>query len=207
MRIIFAPLAALVGIAVIAAAIAYLLWDLDWRWRPHTVTKNQGAIATALAQAGWVSPHLAGPKVYVITAGDCGACAALTAKVLPGLQAKEVDTRVIVVAPADENGRPKSTAQARALVAELWANRNWKLYQQWASGPPPPAPAADGDAARTAIVEASRALVATLTAQLGASGVRFAYPTLIWWTKDGRMRACACTSPKSFRFVDAELGG
>ena len=34
----------------------------------------------------------------------------------------------------------------------------------------------------------------------------FAYPTLVWWTKDGHMRACACTSPDSWRFVEKELG-
>ena len=53
----------LVGVLAVVGGIVFLMWDLDWRWRPHTVTKNQAEIAKALDQAGWVSPHLTGPKV------------------------------------------------------------------------------------------------------------------------------------------------
>jgi hypothetical protein len=65
---------------------------------------------------------------------------------------------------------------------------------------------ADGDSGRTAVVQASRALVANLAPLLKDNGVQFAFPTLVWWTKDGRMRACACVDPRSYRFVEKELG-
>ncbi len=61
----------LVGILAVAGAVVFLMWDLDWRWRPHTITKHQAEIAQALDQSGWVSPHLTGPKLYVIVYRDC----------------------------------------------------------------------------------------------------------------------------------------
>ena len=71
---------------------------------------------------------------------------------------------------------------------------------------PPAAPPADGDAARTAVIGASRQLVATLTPLLKENGVNLAYPTLVWWTKTGEMHACACTDPHTFRPMEKELG-
>jgi hypothetical protein len=200
----------LVAIAAVVSAGVYLAWDLDWRWRPHTVTRRQDAIARALDQSGWVSPHLTGPKLYMIGYRTCTACAAFEQAAFGKLQAADVDTRVIVVARADLNGQPQSTPAERATVAELWTNRSWKLYQQWSLTPPsawraPGLPAADGDAARTAVIEVGRQLAASLKPDLAANGVRFDYPTLVWWTRDGRMRACACIDPRSYRFVEAEL--
>ena len=123
------------------------------------------------------------------------------------------------LAACAEPDRGASTPQDRALTAELWTNRSWKLFQQMeppvagvpTSNPPammrPPAiPPADGDAARSAVIEVGRQLATTLTGQLRDNGVDFDYPTLIWWTKDGKMRACACTSPQSLGFVEKELG-
>lgn len=208
-RVIFALM--LIAVAAVVGAAAYLMWDLDWRWRPHTVTKHQSEIAQALDQSGWVSPHLTGPKLYVVVYRDCAACVGLEQGLLPKLQAADVDTRLVVVARPDVNGQVRSTPAERATVAELWTNRSWKLFQQWslaapgawtAAGIPP----ADGDAARTAVIEVGRTLAANLSSELGDNGVRFAYPTLVWWTKDGRMRACACQSPRSWGFVEKELG-
>jgi hypothetical protein len=202
---------ALIGILAVAGAVVFLMWDLDWRWRPHTIAKHQTEIAQALDQSGWVSPHLTGPKLYVIAYQACAACTQFEQTEFPKLQAADVDTRVIMIARPDLNGQALSTPAERATVAELWTNRSWKLFQQWslvgahpwaATGIAP----ADGDAARSAVVEAGRALVASVTPLLRANGVSFAYPTLVWWTKDGHMRACACTSPNSWRFVEKELG-
>ena len=200
----------LVGVAVAAGAIVFTVWDLDLRWRPHTITRRQAEIAQALDQSGWVSPHLTGPKLYVIAYRGCADCARLQAQLFPKLQAASVDTRVIMIARADLNGLAQSTPAERATAAELWTNRSWKLFQQWSAAPAetwaaPGVPAADGDAARTAVVYAGRQLVVALTPWLKDNGVTFAYPTLIWWTKDGRMRACACTSAPTYRFVEAEL--
>ena len=208
----------LAAIVVVAGAVVYLMWDLDWRWRPHTVAKKQAEIAQALEQSGWVSPHLTGPKVYVILYQGCEPCSAQLPAAIPKLQAADVDTRMIVIARADQNGQALSTPQDRALTAELWTNRSWKLFQQMfpaiAGAPtappaqvrPPVIPPADGDAARSAVIEVGRQLTTNLTDQLKGNGVTFDYPTLIWWTKDGKMRACACTSPTSLGFVEKELG-
>ena len=198
------------AVIVVAGAAVYLMWDLDWRFRPHTITKRQAEIAQALEQAGWVSPHLTGPKLYVVLNTGCQACGPLAATV-PKLQAADVDTRMVLIAPADRNGQALSTAQDRALVAELWTNRSWKLFQQWSLANPssawtaPGVPPADGDAARTAVVGAGGALVAALTPELKDNGLAFAYPTVVWWTKDGKMRACVCADPRSYRFVEKDL--
>ncbi len=202
---------ALIGVLVVAGAIVFLMWDLDWRWQPHTIAKNQTEIASALEQAGWVSPHLTGPKLYVIAYRNCPACTQFEQAEFPKLQAAEVDYRVIMVARADVNGQTLSSPTERATVAELWINRSWKLFQQWSLATPqtwtaPGVPPSDNDGARLAVVEAGQTLVANLAPLLKANGVDFAYPTLVWWTKDGHMRACACTSPDSWRFVEKELG-
>jgi hypothetical protein len=208
----FLPLwLSLAGVLVVAGAIVFLMWDLDWRWRPSTITRNQAEIGAALDQSGWVSPHLQGPKLYVIAFRACDACTQFEQAEFPKLQAREVDTRVIMIARANANGQALSTPAERATVAELWTNRSWKLYQQWSLASPqtwtaPAIAPADGDAARTAVVQAGRALVSNLTPQLRANGVRFAYPLVVWWTKDGHMHACACTSPQSWRFVEKDLG-
>lgn len=208
----------LVGVLVVAGAIVFLMWDLDWRWRPHTVSSHQTEVAQALEQSGWVSPHLTGPKVYVIVYPGCDACSSLLAPAIPKLQAADVDTRMVVIARPDRNGQPLSTAQDRALTAELWTNRSWKLFQQTqpamagvttpppAAAKPPAPPPADGDAARSAVIEVGRQLATTLASDLKSAGIAFSYPTLIWWTKDGKMRACACTSAQSYRYVEKELG-
>ena len=208
----------LAAIAVVAGAVVYLMWDLDWRWRPHTITKHQAEIAQALDQSGWVSPHLTGPKVYVVLYQGCEPCQAQLPTAIPKLQAADVDTRMIVIARADKNGQALSTPQDRALTAELWTNRSWRLFQQTfpavsaapaspnARVAPPVIPPADGDAARSAVIEVGRQLTTTLASQLRDNGVDLDYPTLIWWTKDGKMRACACTSPQSLGFAEKELG-
>src|SRR6202789_1230483 len=157
----------MVGILAVAGAGVFLMWDLDWRWRPHTVTKDQTEIAQALDGAGWVSPHLTGPKLYMVSFRSCADCIRFVETEFPKLQAAGVDTRVIEIARADSNGQPHSTPAERATVAELWLNRSWKLFQQWSAPTPtawtaPGIAPADGDAARTAVVEAGRVLVTTL---------------------------------------------
>jgi hypothetical protein len=201
----------LVAILVVAGAVVFLLWDLDWRWRPATITKHQAEIAKALDQSGWVSPHLTGPKLYVIAYRTCDACNQFETAAFPKLQALEVDTRVIMVARPDVNGQALSTPAERATVAELWTNRSWKLFQQWSLANPqtwaaPNVPPADGDAARTAVVQAGHGLMASLEPLLKDNGVKAGYPILIWWTKDNHMRGCACTSPQSWGRAEKDLG-
>jgi hypothetical protein len=203
--------AMLIGFLAVIAGVLYLWWDIDVRWRPHVVKIHQDEIAKLLAGAGWVSPGLAGPKLYVIATRDCAACDAYEQSEFPRLQKAGVDTRVIMIAPADVNGAAKSTAAERATVAELWVNRNWGLFQTWMSAAPdawtaPHIPPADGDVARSAVVEAGRDLVDRLNPLIKANGVKPGYPTLIWWAKDGVLEACDCQATQTYVYVRKDLG-
>ena len=198
-------------VAAIGGAF-WLWWTLDLRWRPHTVGKDQAQIAKLLDGAGWVAPHLPGPRLYLISYRDCPDCVRFETQVMPKLEAVGVDTRVIMIARADRNGLPQSTPAERSTVAELWLGRDWNLYQRWLAASPPSswtAPGlapADGDQARTAVVGAGRQLVEDLKPLLKKNGIKVGYPTLIWWNKAGAMRACACENPGSYGPVEKELG-
>ncbi|MFZ5668209.1 MAG: hypothetical protein ACOY4K_01815 [Pseudomonadota bacterium] len=204
-----------IGFSLIGAALVVGLavwWWTDVRWRPRTLTRHQAEIARTLDEAGWVSPGLTGPKVYVVTFRTCPNCIRAKAQLLPALQDAGVDTRVIVFARRDRNGLAQSTPAERATVAELWINRRWALMEQWDAAPlegwtAPGLPPADGDAARTAVVGASQTMVDRLEPLLKANGVAFATPLLVWWTRDGDMKACACGDPLSWRFVKRDLTG
>jgi hypothetical protein len=200
----------IVFVGVIVGGL-YLWWNLDLRWRPHEITKNQAEIARILDGSGWVSPGGSGPKLYLIAYRDCDACARYEASELPALQKAGVDTRVIMIARPDLNGLAKSTPAERSTVAELWVNRKWDLLQRWTAAPAGAwtaagIPAADGDVARSAVVEAGRDMVDKLTPLIKANGIAFAYPTLVWWSKDGKMEGCACGASQSWRRVRLDLG-
>jgi hypothetical protein len=183
-------------IVIVVLGGGFLWWKTDLRWRPKTITKNQAEITKVLEGAGWVSPNLAGPKMYMVSFRSCPDCVVFKKEYFPRLHAAQVDTRLIEFARRDYNGLPKSTPVERATVAELWVNRSWALSERWdatpidawkAQGIPP----ADGDVARTAVIEAGRASVDSLKALLKPSGVTLAYPTLIWWNKNGEIRTQA----------------
>jgi len=207
-------IASLVGLVLIVGLGLYGWWSLDLRWRPHTITRNQAQIAQLLEHSGWVSPGLPGPKLYEVGFRSCEDCVRLRLEEFPKYHAAGVDTRVILVARRDKNGLAKSTPVERTTVAELWANRKWALLEAWEAVPraawtAPGIIPADGDTARSAIVEQSRQLVDQLTPLLAANGVDnhgFRYPTLVWWDKQGRMRACACEKRETYGNVRRELG-
>jgi len=207
----------LVVILLLAIGAVVAWWWFDGRWHPQTIKKSETEIANLLNSSGYVTPGLGGPKAYIIVFRSCPDCVRYVAEELPKLQTAGVDTRIIAVARADVGGEPKSTAAERTTVAELWLNhQNWPLWEQWNSVAPeawtaPGLTPADGDLARTAIVEAGRKGVADLRRLLAANGVQVGetgvkYPTVIWWTKDGEMRACACEDPRTYRFVRQDLG-
>ncbi|MBV9511319.1 MAG: hypothetical protein JO303_13660 [Caulobacteraceae bacterium] len=186
-------------------------WSLDLRWRPHEISKDQAEITKILEGSGWVSPGLTGPKLYVVAYRASPQSQRLITDVLPALQKAAVDTRVIMIARADLNGAALSTANERSTVAELWVNRRWALFQNWMAAPADNwaatgLPPADGDVARSAVVAASQEVVDKLTPLLQENGIRFAYPVLIWWNKDGKMEGCACTDPRQDRYVLKDLG-
>lgn len=204
-------LIAVVVLLVVGAGV-YGWWALDLRWRPHTIKTHQAEIAKALDGAGWVSPKTGTTKLYMVSYRSCPDCIRFEEEMFPKLQAAGVDTRVIMIARADRNGQPKSSPPERATVAELWINRSWKLYQQWTAVKPadawtaPGVAPADGDMARTAVVDAGRNLVEQLRPMLKDNDVNFAYPTLVWWDKKGVMRGCACEKAQTYRYVLKELG-
>ena len=201
------------AVLIIGAGL-YGWWSLDLRWRPHTITKHQDEIARLLERAGWVSPGLPGPKLYEVGFRSCEDCVRLRLEEFPKYHKAGVDTRVIMVARRNYNGVSKSTPAERSTVAELWANRKWPLLEAWEQVPPaawtaPGIVSAADDAARSAIVEQSRLLVdqlRPLLADNGVDGDGFRYPTLVWWDKQGRMRACACEQPQTYANVRRELG-
>jgi len=210
MRKIQAWLMMVAFVAAIGGGL-YLWWTLDLRWRPHAITKDQAEIAKILDGAGWVSPGLGGPKLYMISFRSSPEGVRFEDANFPALQKAQVDTRVIMIARPDLNGASNSTPAERSTVAELWVNRNWPLFQRWTQAPianwtAPGVPAADGDVARSAVVEAGRDTVETLKPLLKDNGIRFACPVLIWWAKDGQMRGAAGGNAHADRFVREELG-
>jgi len=208
----------LTAIAVLVIVTAGLVvagwawWAYDLRWRPKTIDRHAPEIARLLEQeAGWVSPGHNGARLYMVSFRTCPDCLRFKAEQFPDLHAAGVDTRVIEIARRDVNGLSKSTPEERSTVAELWLNRSWALMERWEAVPTaawtaPGIPPADGDPARSAIVEAGRRLVDQLVPLMADNGVRFAYPLLVWWDQDGRMRACACEKRETYRFVRKELG-
>ncbi len=202
------------GLAVVVAVVGaglWAWWNFDLRWRPKTITKNQAEIAKILESSGWVSPGLKGGKLYMVSFRTCPDCIRFKKEEYPKLHKAGVDTRLIEIARADRNGVPKSTPVERATVAELWINRSWELAEKWDATPveawkAPGIKPADGDIARTAVIEAGRKSVEDLRPLLKANGVNFAYPLLVWWTPDGQMKACACEKRETYRFVRKDLG-
>jgi hypothetical protein len=201
--------AVLLAIAVVAILGAW--WWFDVRQRPKVITRNQAEIARLLEAAGWVSPGRTGPKLYMVSYRDCVGCEQFRVENFADLHAAQVDTRVILIARPDLNGQAQSTPAERATVAELWLGRSWPRYEQWTATPSAAWTAAgiapaDGDMARTAVIEAGRGFVDRLTPMLKANGVAFEYPVLVWWSADGQMKTCACTTKASAKALRRDLG-
>ncbi len=203
-------IAGFVLLAVVAVAILGAWWWFDVRQRPKVITKNQAEIARLLETAGWVSPGRTGPRLYMVSYRDCPGCEQFRVENFADLHEAQVDTRVIVVARPDLNGQARSTPAERATVAELWIGRSWPLYERWtaeaaawtAVGIAP----VEGDMARTAVIEAGRGLEDRLTSLLRTNGAAFDYPVLVWWSADGEMKTCACTTKASAKALRRDLG-
>ena len=217
----FRTWAILILVVVLAGVGAYGWWQTDLRWRPKTITKHQAQIAKILEQAGWASPGLTKTKLYMVSFRTCPDCLRFKKEEFPRLHAAGVDTRVIEIARRDRNGIAKSTPVERSTVAELWIRHGtpkaWELMEQWEAVVPeawtaPGIPPADGDMARSAVIEAGRKMTEDLRPLLKENGVAVSdptgirYPTLVWWNAKGEMRACACEQRETYRFVRKELG-
>ena len=196
------------GLLAVIGAGAWLWWDVTLRGTPHTLTREQPAIARLLQTGGWVAPNAAGRPAYLLVGGTCPHCADAESA-FTALGANGVSPRLIAIAPADENGRALSTPAERSAVAELWLNRDWNFWKRWAAsgGSLPDLRSADGDAARTAVVETGRATAAQLKTLLKANHVRFGYPLAIWWNKAGDMRASVLDSGAALGKAKHEIAG
>ena len=189
----------------------WALWNYDLRWRPKTITRHQAEITKLLETSGWAAPGLRGQKLYMVGYHTCPDCVRFKLEEVPKLLAKDVDVRVIDIARRDVNGIAKSTPAERTTVAQVWLTHDWKLMARWEAVPTdawtaPGIPPADGDMTRTGVIEAGRSLVDQLRPLLKDNGIKFAYPTLIWWNAKGEMRGCACEKRETYRFVRKELG-
>ncbi|HXV00429.1 MAG TPA: hypothetical protein VG166_08015, partial [Caulobacteraceae bacterium] len=99
---------AVILVLLVAAGGLWVWWEMGAGARPKILAKNQSAIVKVLESAGWVSPHLPGPKLYMVAWRDCPDCVAFQAREFPKLRAAGVDTRVIAIARPDVNGQAKS---------------------------------------------------------------------------------------------------
>ncbi len=203
--------ASLFLVLALAAATGWAYGTFEVRWRPTLITRHQQEIAALLQSSGWVAPGLPGKKLYMITYRAAPEAERFVADDLPSLRKKGVDTRVIMIARPDLNGQAQSTPLERATVAQLWLSRDWSLLTRWQAVPAtawaaPGIARADGDMARTAVVEAGRGLIDRLGPMLKDNGFTLAYPTLVWWNDKGEMRACACTTRQAQARVLKDLG-
>lgn len=206
---IWSALAAVIGL-VLAGGAYWAYWNYYARFQPITVTRNQADIQRLLDEASWVSAGGGGAPLYIIGYRDSQAMRDYEREEIPKLRAAGVEARIILFARPDREGLAQSTAAERATIAELWLTRDWTLYQRWTATPvrnwtAAGIPAADGNLARGAVVEAGRAFVARLSADLQEAGLSTRYPLIIWRDPEGFMKACACSDRRSWVFIRDDL--
>ena len=203
--LIWSALAVVIGLAL-AGGGYWAYWNFYARFQPVTIARNQAEIQRLLDEASWVSGGGGGEPLYIIGYRDSASTQRYEREEAEKLRAGGVEARVIVFARADREGQVQSTPAERATVAELWLSRDWSLYQRWTATPSrnwtaAGIPVADGNLARSAVVEASRQFVTRLNALLREAGAPIGYPLVIWRDRDGFMKACACADSRSWAFI------
>lgn len=206
---VWSALAALIGL-VLAVGGFWAYQHFYARFQPVTITRHQAEIQRLLDEASWLSGGGGGEPLYIVGYRDSAATQAYEAEETDKLRAAGVEVRVVVFARADREGLAQSTAAERATVAELWLSRDWGLYQRWTATPSrhwtaAGIPAADGNLARSAVVEAGRQFVERLNGHLRDNGVSARYPLVIWRDREGFMKVCACADRKSWVFIRDDL--
>jgi len=208
--LIWSGLAVVIGLAL--AGGGYWAYDHVYaRFQPVTITRGKGEIQRLLDEASWVSGGEGGAPLYVIGYRDSPALQTYERQEADKLRAAGVEVRVLMFARPDLEGQARSTAAERATIAELWLTRDWSLYQRWTATPSREwtavgIPAADGNLARGAVVEAGRQFADRLGRLLRDAGVRPDYPLIIWRDREGFMKACACADARSWVFIRDDLG-
>lgn len=203
--LIWSALALVVGLLV-AGGGYWAYWNFYARYEPVVVNRNQAEIQRLLDEASWVSGGGGGEPLYMVAYRDSGAAQAYQQSEFDKLRAAGVEPRVIVFARPDREGQTRSTAAERATVAEIWWSRDWSLYQRWMATPArnwtaAGLPAADGNMARTAVVDGGRDFVQRLEELLRGAGVQTGYPLILWRDEEGYLKACACAYEKSWAFI------
>ncbi|ADK99341.1 hypothetical protein [Brevundimonas subvibrioides] len=203
--LIWSALAVVIGLTI-AGGGYWAYWNFYARFQPVTVARNQAEIQRLLDESSWVSEGGGGQPLYIIGYRDSAASQRYEREETEKLRAGGVEVRVVVFARPDREGQALSTGAERATVAELWLSRDWSLYQRWTATPAANwtaagIPAADGNLARSAVVDASRAFVEKLTDLLRDAGVPTGYPLVIWRDREGFMKACACSDARSWAFI------
>lgn len=201
-----------VAIGLVLAVSGYLAYDYFYaRFQPVTITRNQGEIQRLLDEAPWLSPGGGDQPLYIIGYRDSAPTQTYERQEADKLRAAGVDVRVLMFARPDRDGAPQSTPTERATLAELWLERDWDLYRRWTAGPAADWDAeglapADGNLARTAVVEASRQFITRLDRLMRDAGVRPTWPLVIWRDRQGFLKACACADSRSWAFIRDDLG-
>jgi hypothetical protein len=203
--LIWSALAAVIGLAI-AVGGYWAYWNFYARFQPVTITRNQADIQRLLDEASWVSAGGGGEPLYIIGYRDSASTQRYEREESDKLRAGGVEARVVVFARPDREGQPQSTPAERATVAELWLSQDWSLYQRWTATPSrnwtaAGIPAADGNLARSAVVDASRQFVVRLNELMRDAGAPTGYPLVIWRDREGFMKACACADARSWAFI------
>ena len=208
--LIWSALAAAIGLVL--AISGYWAYDHFYaRFQPVVVNRGQADIQRLLDEASWVSAGGGGDPLYVIGYRDSPLTTAYLMEEAPKLRAGGVEVRVVMFARADREGQALSTPAERATLAELWLTRDWSLYERWAATPTANwtaagVPAADGNLARSAVVEAGRQFQTRIGDLMRDAGVKAGYPLIIWRDREGFMKACACTDRRSWTFIRDDIG-
>lgn len=206
---VWSALAAVIGL-VIAIGGFWAYQHFYARFQPVTVQRNQASIQRLLDESSWISAGGGGQPLYIVGYRDSAAMQRYEREEVPKLRAAGVEARIILFARPDREGLAQSTAAERATVAELWLTRDWTLYQRWTATPvrnwtAAGIPAADGNLARGAVVEAGRSFAAGLAEKLNEEGLQTRYPLILWRDPEGFMKACACSDPRSWAFIRDDL--
>ena len=202
--------AAVIGL-LLAGAGYWAYWNFYSRFQPVTISRNPGEVQRLLDEASWVSDGSGGQPLYIVTYRDSASGHRYLRDEAPKLKAAGVETRFILFARPDAEGTPRSTAAERATVAELWLSRDWPLYERWMATPSGSwtaagLPQADGNLARSAVVEAGRRFDEQLGRMLRESGVKISYPLILWRDRDGFLKACGCADSRAWAFIRDDVG-
>ena len=207
--LVWSALALILGLGL-AGGGYWAYWNFYARFQPVVIQRDQAEIQRLLDEASWISAGGGGVPLYMVAWRDSAAAQRYEREEFPKLRAAGVEPRIIVFARPDREGLAQSTAAERATVAEIWLSRDWTLYERWTATPSrnwtaAGIPSADGNLARGAVVQAGRDFIGRLNGMLRGQGVGAGYPLILWRDREGYLKACACSDPRSWAFIRDDL--